>query len=66
MSIGLMVNRVAIRWSRAANIPMRSWRLKVGWPTKMPAKGEEESISELVNSAALRAGPGRAGGPRRR
>ena len=23
-SIGLMVNRVAIRWSRAANMPMRS------------------------------------------
>jgi len=30
--------------------PCASWRLSVGWPIKMPAKGEAESISEFVSS----------------
>ena len=34
-----MVNRVAIRWSSAANMPMRSCRFRVGWPTRIPANG---------------------------
>src|ERR1017187_9188677 len=48
--MGLMENRVAIRWSRAANMPMRSCRFRVGWPARMPANGEAESISALVRS----------------
>jgi hypothetical protein len=38
-----MVNRVAIRWSRAAKVPSRSCRLRVGWPTRIPANGLAES-----------------------
>src|SRR6266568_1382470 len=50
MSIGLIANRVAIRWSRAANVPIRSCRLRVGCPARIPANGEAESISALVSS----------------
>src|SRR6266702_7705302 len=49
MSIGLIAHRVAIRWSRAANMPIRSCRLKVGCPARIAANGEAESISELVS-----------------
>ena len=34
-----MAYRVAIRWSRAANMPIRSWRVRVGWPVRIPANG---------------------------
>src|SRR5579863_9481632 len=44
-----MVNRVAIRWSKAANMPIRSCRFKVGCPARMPANGEAESISAFVS-----------------
>ena len=45
-----MVNRVAIRWSSAANMPIRSCRFKVGWPARIPANGDAESISAFVSS----------------
>lgn len=51
MSVAFTWNRAAMRWSRAANMPMRSCRLSVGWPTSIPAKGDEESISEFESSA---------------
>src|SRR5579862_3411821 len=53
-----MVNRVAIRWSIAANAPMRSWRFKVGWPIKIPANGLAESISLLDISLNSSSWPG--------
>jgi|SRR5215467_11981975 len=34
----------------AANMPIRSCRLKVGCPARMAANGEAESISEFVKS----------------
>jgi hypothetical protein len=40
----LIEKRVAIRWSNAAKIPMRSWRLSVGWPTRIPASGERAEL----------------------
>ena len=45
-----MVNRVAIRWSSAANMPIRSCRFRVGCPARMAANGDAESISEFVSS----------------
>src|ERR1017187_9645450 len=60
--MGLMENRVAIRWSRAANMPMRSCRFRVGWPARMPANGEAESISALVRSRSSSSWAGGGGG----
>ena len=37
--IGFVVNRVAIRWSRAAKVPMHSCRFKVGCPARIAANG---------------------------
>src|SRR5215472_3977599 len=48
--MGGMWKRVAMRWSRAAKMPRRSWRASVGWPMRMPANGLFESMSAgLVN-----------------
>jgi hypothetical protein len=46
-----MVNRVAIRWSRAAKVPRRSCRFRVGWPMRIPANGEAQVHSALVSYA---------------
>jgi hypothetical protein len=36
-----------MRWSRAAKMPRRNYRARVGWPTRMPAKRLAESNSAL-------------------
>src|SRR6266581_4625768 len=45
-----MAYRVAIRWSRAAKVPMRSCHARVGWPIRIPANGLALSMSALVMS----------------
>src|ERR1017187_9218325 len=45
--MALIVNLVAIRWSRAANTPIRSCRLRVGWPRRIRANGDYAELTWL-------------------
>ena len=48
-SIGAIWYRAAMRWWRAANTPIPSWRARVGCPTSNNASGHWASMSALVS-----------------